>query len=80
MCNSECVKAFSELPYERKFCFVTKDYGYDSDVLWSEPCELRNIPNDTILFRENIDLIKFINGSNDYKKRRKKAFKKLSVL
>lgn len=42
-------------------------------------CIKGDIPNDTILFREFIDLIKFINGE-DCKKRQRYAERKLKKL
>ena len=40
----------------------TKDYHVKSQILWGGICIKGDIPNDTVLFRKFIDLIKFING------------------
>lgn len=78
-CSEKEVIEFDKLSYERKFVFTTKDYHISSQILWGGVCVKGNIPNDTILFREYIDPIKFING--EYCKRRQKyAEKKLKKL
>lgn len=78
-CTKKEIVEFNKLPYERKFVFTTKDYNISSQILWGGPCVKSNIPNDTILFREYVDPIKFING--EYcKKRQKYAEKKLKKL
>ena len=50
-----------------------------SQILWGGICIKGDIPNETVLFRKFIDLIKFINGK-DRKKRRRYAEKRLKKL
>lgn len=59
--------------------FTTKDYHVISQILWGGICIKGDIPNETVLFRKFIDLIKFINGK-DRKKRRRYAEKRLKKL
>ena len=78
-CSMKEIVEFDELPYDRKIMFTTKDYHAKSQILWGGVCIKGDIPNDTILFREFIDLIKFINGE-DCKKRQRYAERKLKRL
>lgn len=78
-CTVENIRQFSKLPVDRKFCYVTNDYGNDSDVLWSGGSIGNNVLNDTFLFGENVDPIRFINGDSDYKRKQKKAARKLGI-
>lgn len=50
-----------------------------SQILWGGICIKGDIPNDTVLFRKFIDLIKFINGKIA-KKRQRYAEKRLKKL
>ena len=78
LCLPEHIREFDLLPYIRKLVFVTSDYSAKSQVLWGGDCVKGNIPNDTILFREFVDPIKFINGE-PFKKRQKQVAKKLKI-
>lgn len=79
LCLPEHVLAFDSLPYSRKLVFTTEDYGFNSQVLWGGSCVKGNIPNDTILFREYVDLANFMNG-NEFRRKQKKARKRLETL
>lgn len=59
--------------------FTTKDYHVIFQILWGGICIKGDIPNETVLFRKFIELIKFINGK-DRKKRRRYAEKRLKKL
>ena len=75
-CTIEDIKKFSELPEERKFCFVSREYGYKTDVLYALPgedCVPGTVPIDTILFRKYVDLANFINGDKDFKRKQEVA-------
>lgn len=73
LCTIDHLKQFDEFPENRKLVFVTGDYGLKSQVFWGGECERGNIAIDTILFREYVDLPKFINGNPDFRKRQKHA-------
>lgn len=66
-CTAEDLKAFDALPLEPKFCFVSKDYGLRSQVIMKGNTP-GNIEDDTTPFRDYINLVKFINGEQDFKK------------
>lgn len=62
-CGIKEIMEFDKLPYDRKIMFTTKDYHANSQILWGQ-CEKGNILNESVLFREYVDPIKFINGEN----------------
>lgn len=62
LCREIDLKRFDKLATDKKFVFVSKDYGLSSQILWGGECEYGNIPNDTILFRKFMDPIKWLNG------------------
>lgn len=62
LCTTDILQKFDNLPYERKFVFVHKDYGLKSQILFKECAHLDEIPNDTTHFRRYINLIKWLNG------------------
>ena len=78
-CSMKEIIEFDKLPYDRKIMFTTKDYHVKSQILWGGICIKGDIPNDTVLFRKFIDLIKFINGKIA-KKRQRYAEKRLKKL
>lgn len=60
LCSLHHVKAFDSLPTKRKFCFTTKDYGLDSQVIFKEYEGQESVRIDTTLFRKYIDLSAFL--------------------
>ena len=74
-CTEALIKDFDKLSTEKKFVFVTKDYGINSQIIWGGPCEQGNIPNDTVLFRKYVDLTLFLNGNTRFRKKQKQALR-----
>ena len=68
MCTDELLVEFDKLNINRKFCFVSKDLGLKSQVLFKEYFGSEEVRNDTTLFRKYIKLASFINGK-PFKKR-----------
>lgn len=62
LCKEIDLKRFDKLVTDKKFVFVSRDYGLPSQILWGGDCEKGNIPNDTILFKKFMDPIKWLNG------------------
>ena len=67
-CTDKLLAEFDKLEEKRKFCFVTKDKGLKSQVLFKEYSDSDSVSNDTILFRKYIKLACFINGEPFKKK------------
>lgn len=62
LCTPEILQQFDNLPYERKFVFVHKDYGLKSQILFKECTRMDEVPNDTTNFSKYINLINWLNG------------------
>lgn len=60
LCDYECLKEFDSLPTSRKFCFTTKDYGLESQVIFKEYLGQASVRLDTTLFRKYINLSAFL--------------------
>lgn len=67
-CTKEDLVAFDKLPIGPKVCFVSQDYGLNSQIIMKGNPP-GNVINDTTPFRTYIDLYRFINGEDDFKKR-----------
>lgn len=74
LCTEKDILDYDSLPYNRKFIFVTKDYGIKSQVLFKEYEGTGDVKLDTPKFRKYINLTKLINGEY-FKKRQPDAFK-----
>ena len=61
-CTPDHLKAFDALPYERKFVFVHKDYGLDSQIVCKEFAKAGEVVNDTDEFKRHINLIALVRG------------------
>jgi uncharacterized protein (DUF1919 family) len=61
-CSYHDLKAFDALSASKKFMFVTKNYGFESQIIYKEYYGKQAVLNDTIYFRKYIDLIKLIKG------------------
>ena len=68
LCTEAFLREFDSLPFERKFVFVHKDYGLNTQILWSEYADNGEVSNDTDHFRRHINLIALIKGKQNYKK------------
>lgn len=55
------------LPFKKKLIFTTRDYGLESQVIFREWLNAKQVYNDTIHFRRYVDLVKLINGE-DFKR------------
>lgn len=62
LCTLEILKKFDELKYDKKIMFVTREYGFQSEVVSKEYYGQHEIANDTIHFRRYINLSRLING------------------
>lgn len=60
-CTLEHLKAFDNLPTERKILFVSKDYGLKSQIVWSEWTKVGEIKNDTTYFKKHLNLSNVLN-------------------
>lgn len=61
-CTIDILKEFDLLPYDRKFVFVTKDYGLKSQVIYREYEGKNDIINGTNRFRDYLYIDKLIAG------------------
>ena len=68
LCSLKAMENFDRLPYTRKVIFTTRDYGLNSQLIRTDFYGQEEISNDTDSFRKGINLIKFINGNEDFKK------------
>ena len=72
-CTLTHLAIFDKLDYSQKFVFVSKDYGLSSQVLFSDNDNyVGEVPDDTTLFRKNVNLVKLVNGSHSYRINQKK--------
>lgn len=62
LCSEEYLKKFDALPTDKKFVFVTKDYGLKSQIIFKDFEGQEYIPNDTTEFRKFINITKWLNG------------------
>ena len=69
LCNQSLLKAFDEFPIKNKVVFTSKNYGLDSQIVLSEFSEDSEVINDTNNFRRYINLTRWLNKKNNYKKR-----------
>ncbi|MCC8114491.1 MAG: DUF1919 domain-containing protein, partial [Bacteroidales bacterium] len=67
-CLPEHLKAFDALEHESKFCFVSDKMGLDSEIWFKECSGKGQIPNDTTNFRKYINLTKWLNGDDDFRR------------
>lgn len=56
LCSEDDLRAFDALPVQNKVVFTHKDYGLDSQCVYTEFLEESCIPNDTDNFNKYIDL------------------------
>lgn len=61
-CTEEDLKAFDELPYDKKVTFVIRDYGLQSQVIFKQFLGKEKIDNDTDNFHKYINLYDLISG------------------
>lgn len=61
-CTEGNLKAFDELPYQKKVTFVTRDYGLRSQVIFKQFFGKEKIDNDTDNFCKYINLYDLISG------------------
>ena len=61
-CTFDHLQQFDNLPYEKKFVFVTRDYGFNSQVIYKKYFGQPDIINGTNEFRDYINLENLIAG------------------
>lgn len=64
LCSLRDLKEFDSLPTSRKFCFTTRDYNLESQVIFKEYLGQGSVRLDTTLFRKYIDLSAFLTDKN----------------
>ena len=62
LCEEKHIKAFDNLPYNKKFVFTHKDYGIESQVVCPEYSLKGEVSDDTTYFRKHINLINLVKG------------------
>lgn len=73
LCNEMILHEFDKLPYKKKIAFVAKNYNIDSQIIWGKN-GIKNgqVSIDTVDFKKYINIVKWLNGKNEYKKRQKR--------
>lgn len=61
LCTLEHLRAFDEFPAERKILFVSKDYGFKSQIVLKQWSKIGEIKDDTTRFKQHLNLKKLIN-------------------
>ena len=61
LCTLEHLRAFDEFPAERKVLFVSKDYGFKSQIVLKQWSKIGEIKDDTTRFKQHLNLKKLIN-------------------
>lgn len=61
LCTLEHLRAFDEFPAERKVLFVSKDYGFKSQIVLKQWSKIGEIRDDTTRFKQHLNLKKLIN-------------------
>lgn len=61
LCTLEHLRAFDEFPAERKILFVSKDYGFKSQIVLKQWSKIGEIKDDTTRFKKHLNLKKLIN-------------------
>ena len=56
------IQTFDKLPFDKKFIFVSTDYGVKSQVIMKEYKGMKETPDDTTHFKKYINLVRLING------------------
>lgn len=64
LCTPDHLRTFNQLPFKRKFVFVHKDYGFESQIVCKEFAKKGEVTNDTDEFRRHVNLIRLVRGDN----------------
>lgn len=67
-CTLDHLQTFDKLSTNRKFCFVSKDYDLESQIIFRDYLDQGQVPNDTTNFRKYINLSCFLTD-RPFKKR-----------
>ena len=68
-CNRTLLEKFDRLAFKHKIVFTTRDYGLNSQIIFKDYLGCEEVRNDTLHFRKYINLIKWINGDDNYFRR-----------
>lgn len=68
-CNRTLLEKFDSLDYKHKIVFTTRDYRLASQIIFKDYIGCEEVRNDTLHFRKYINLIKWINGDDNYFRR-----------
>lgn len=67
-CSQNDLRDFDQLDYKHKFVFTSQDYGLKSQIEFKEFHGTGEVSNDALHFNKYINLEKWINGKDDFRK------------
>lgn len=71
LCQLDSLRQFNNLPFEKKIVFTSNDYGLKSQVVFGDYFGKGEVLNDTLHFRKYVNLVKLINGDDDFRRNQK---------